>query len=647
MVAVIVLVVLSTVVGMSVVENALRHRAVAQEVTTASVVVSLSVDRNVTDLGSSLAALSPQQLADLDSDVRILQQRGGILGLEVWDSTGVLLYADSGHAPGESVIPPDELRRALAGEAFVIRNDNGGRGVPLLEVFQPLNPDGLGGVDGVVEVLLAHSKVDAAVDSSVRQLRYGAGLLLLLFGYVLLMMRRRLRRRHYQAEHDPLTGLGNRTLLARRGATLPSFQAHRSSIPRPDSALLLIDLDGFKRVNDSLGHSVGDAVLVAVASRFRTVVRAEEEVVRLGGDEFAILLASLEADDAGDRLAERLLAVLREPVTIGPVSVEIDASIGVALRDSELDLGELLRRADVAMYQAKRRGGGYRRYTPGIDDNDADHLALLGDVRQAIADDQLFLNYQPKIDPCYQLTGVEALVRWMHPTRGLIAPGDFLPLVEATALMKPLTAWVLRHATAQAAIWRRHGLDVPVAVNVSPRTLLDDEFIPLVEETFTANGLPGSSLTIEITETAILEDPNRAREVIQQLRASGVAVSIDDFGTGFTSLAHLKHLPISEIKIDRGFIQGLLAGGADHSIVAYTIRLAHDLHIPVVAEGVESTAELDELRTLGCDQFQGFLIARPLDADGIEWWIQQHPQTPKGGSNTTPRPQRVDPTRFR
>jgi diguanylate cyclase (GGDEF)-like protein len=630
LIVVIVFVLGATVAAVSVVENALRDRAVEQEVLTAKVIISLAVDRNITEGEWSAEGVTAEQRADLDEDVRLLRERGEIVGLEAWDVHGHLIYGDINHPPGEDLLPADELRRALEGEAFINTNDDGERGVPLLEVFQPADPERDGEVEGVIEVLLPHSNVDAAVSSSVTQLRVGAGIVLTFVGWALLMMRRRLRRRHHQAEHDPLTGLGNRALLARRGATLSRDDEHQPRTTQADSALLLIDLDGFKRVNDSLGHSVGDDVLVAVAGRLSGVVRAEEEVVRLGGDEFAVLLRPLLSEQAGDLLAERILEALREPITVGPVCVQIGASIGIALRDSELDLGELLRRADVAMYQAKRRGGGYLRYTPDTDDNDADNLALLGDVRQAIAGDELFLNYQPKIDPGYQLTGVEALVRWRHPTRGLLAPGAFLPLIEETALMKPLTAWVLRHAAAQAAKWRAEGMDVPVAINVSPRTLLDAEFPSLVEETLAANRLPGKSLTIEITETAILEDPDRARVVIQELRAAGIGVSIDDFGTGFTSLAHLKHLPISEIKIDGGFISGLLDRGADHSIVEYTIRLAHDLHIPVVAEGVESTSELDELRSLGCDQFQGFLIARPFEADELDRWMQLHAQTANG-----------------
>jgi diguanylate cyclase (GGDEF)-like protein len=621
---VIVVVIAATVSAVSLLENEIRRRAVEQEVLTARVVIALSVDRNVSAAAFASESLDAVKRRDLDADVLSLQQRGEILGLEVWNRHGGLIYADGGHPADESRLPADELQRVLGGQPFVAYSGHGERGVALLEVFEPSDPGRSGVVDGVTEVLLPRSQVDAAVASSAAWLRLAAGLVIALVGAALLLMRRRLRLRHHQAEHDPLTGLGNRALLARRGATLIRNDERQSSTAGSHSALVLIDLDGFKRVNDALGHSVGDDVLVAVAARLRSVVRSEEELVRLGGDEFAVLLAPLDSDEAGDVLAVRILESFREPVNAGPVSVQIGASIGIALHETDMDLGELLRRADVAMYQAKRHAGGYLRYSRDTDDNDADDLALLGDVQQAIAGDELLLHYQPQIGAELELTGVEALIRWMHPTRGLLGPGAFMPLVEETALMKPLTEWVLRRATAEAARWQARGLDVPIAINVSPRTLLDAEFVSVVENALAVNGLEGASLTVEITETAILEDPDRACRVIEELRARGIGVSIDDFGTGYTSLAHLRRLPISEIKIDRVFIEGLLEHGVDHSIVAFTIGLAHDLQIPVVAEGVESLAVLDELRALGCDQFQGFFIAQPLGAAEFDDWARLH-----------------------
>jgi diguanylate cyclase (GGDEF)-like protein len=630
LVAMMLVVIAGTVTGMRVVETTVRARAIEQEVLTASIVITLSVDRNVTDEVYASSSVGETPRADLDADVRALQERGELVGLEVWDHNGSLLYADANHPLGEATLPSEELRRALSGSPFVIvKNDRGHRGVPLLEVFQPADPDRDGVIDGVTEVLLPHSKVDSVVSASTPLVRLGAAFVVGMVAWALMATRRRLQVRQHQAEHDPLTGLGNRALLARRGATVVRPEGTHGAATRHGSALLLIDLDGFKRVNDALGHSVGDDVLVAIADRLRSVVQAEDQLVRLGGDEFAVLLAPLETDDAGDRLAKRILEALHDPVDVGPVSVQIGASIGIALHDAGVGLGEMLRRADVAMYQAKRQAGDFHRYTPDTDDNDADHLVLLGDFRKAIDRDELILNYQPKVDRERRLSGVEALVRWMHPTRGLLAPDAFLPLVEETALMKPLTEWILRQATAQAAQWQAGGLDVPVAINVSPRILVDEGFVPLVQAVLADTRLPRWSLTIEITETAIVEDPDGACRAIEDLRACGVGVSIDDFGTGFTSLSHLKRLPISEIKIDREFVQGLLDRGVDHSIVAYTIRLAHDLSVPVVAEGVETEASLDELRALGCDQFQGYLFAHPLDVEAFDEWTQLQTVSPR------------------
>lgn len=589
-------------------QDAARRRAMDQQVSTARVFISLSVDRNFTEADYASGHMAPEEQADLDEDVRVLKERGELVGLEVWDRQGKLLYADPGHPPIEDALPEHELRQALLGKPFVVTADGAERGVSVIEVFQPADPRRDGSVEGVIEVLLPDSSVTSAVSSATRRLYAAGTAMVVLIGWVLARFRRKLRRRDHDAEHDPLTGLGNRTLLVRHAA-----HAERG-------ALLLADLDEFKRVNDALGHSVGDGVLVAVAARLRGVLRADDLLVRLGGDEFAVLL---HGAGSGEDVARRLVGALREPVSVGPVTVQVDVSIGIADRGAGMGLEEQLRRADVAMYQAKRQGCGCVRYSPDSDDSDAEGLTLLGDVQQAIAADEFVLHYQPKVDGSGCLVGVEALVRWMHPARGLLHPGAFLPLMEETALMKPLTAWVLRHAMAQSAVWRERGQDVPTSVNVSPRTLLDAEFVPMVTASLAKHRLPGTSLIIEVTETAILADPEGARLALQALRELGVGVSIDDFGSGFTSLAHLKNLPISEIKIDRGFVQGVLGGGADCSIVAYTVRLAHDLGVPVVAEGVEDDATLNALTALGCDQFQGYLIARPLEAAHFDMWSEE------------------------
>ena len=623
-----IIVLAGTVAATTQVEDSFRASALHDELSIASIARILTVERDITMDNVEGSEIDPSLRRDLDADVDLLRDRSQVIGIEVWGMQGGLIYADSGHDPNETQLPEDELRQLSNGRSFAQNDPDGSRGVALLAVFQPADLDLDGDFDAGVEVLLPLSRLDDAVGSSVLRLRIGAAIVLFGTALTLVMMRRRLRLRNHQAEHDPLTGLGNRTLLARRGADLTRLRNGQTAVP--DVELLLIDLDGFKRVNDSLGHAVGDSVLVAVAERMKAVVCDGHELVRLGGDEFAVLVPTSLDGPGAEMTGDRIIDVLVEPICVGAISVQIGASIGLASRngDPNVTVGELLRRADVAMYQAKRGGGGLLRYSAATDDNDADHLILLGDIRRALQHEELVLQYQPKIDAGGRLTGVEALLRWNHPRRGLLAPMEFLPLVEETAIMKPLTVWVLDHAGAQAAVWKASGLHVPVAVNVSPRTLLDPGFIDMVRSMLTANGLTGKHLTIEITETAILSDPVRASQVCDALRGLEVSVSIDDFGTGFTSLAHLKHLPVSEIKIDRTFVSALLEGGADNAIVSYTIRLAHELGIPVVAEGVESAAALDELTLLGCDQFQGFLIAHPLDSASVETWVRHRVDLP-------------------
>jgi EAL domain-containing protein (putative c-di-GMP-specific phosphodiesterase class I) len=286
------------------------------------------------------------------------------------------------------------------------------------------------------------------------------------------------------------------------------------------------------------------------------------------------------------------------------------------------DLGTLLRRADVAMYQAKRDGGGVRVYDEADDPHDESQLDLLAQLRAAISGGQLRLQYQPKVGlRAGRAVGFEALVRWAHPERGLLAPGEFLPLAERTALMRPLTDWVLREAIGQCAQWRAAGWDVDVSVNIAPATLLEADFPARVTDLLVAGGLPGSALELEITETAVMVDPVRAAETLRRLQTMGVAVSIDDFGAGYTSLAYLKSLPVQSLKIDRRFVTNLLDDARDEAVTRSIVSLGHDLGLTVVAEGVETADVRQRLTELGCDQAQGYLMARPMDAGAVEGWL--------------------------
>jgi diguanylate cyclase len=425
-----------------------------------------------------------------------------------------------------------------------------------------------------------------------------------------------------EALTDELTGLANRRALLRRAEELSS-----EGVPL---ALALLDLDKFKEVNDALGHAAGDDLLRMVAARLQPVLRPGDVLGRLGGDEFAVL-APMDADapleDAALLLGRRLHDRLTDPFPIEGLVVHSGASVGITTSTGILDDGSqaptrLLREADVAMYDAKRTGAGVALYDTARHADSSGHLALVEELRTALSGGQLVLHHQPQLDVATGSTvGVEALVRWMHPVRGLLGPGEFLPLAEVHGLMGLLTEEVLAQAVAQAAAWRRGGLMLRMSVNLSASNLLDIGLPRRVDALLTAHGLPPEGLVLEVTESVLLTDPDRSLAVIGALADLGVTVSIDDFGTGYSSLAYLRDLPVAELKLDRSFTVDLLTDGRTEAIVASTIELAHRLGLRVIAEGVEDEATLRHLRSLGCDTSQGYLHARPLPADELGQWL--------------------------
>jgi diguanylate cyclase (GGDEF)-like protein len=385
----------------------------------------------------------------------------------------------------------------------------------------------------------------------------------------------------------------------------------------------LLDLDHFKEVNDTFGHYAGDRLLEQVGHRLRDSVPANAVVARLGGDEFAVLVATsaMSAEEA-EAIPSDLLALLDRPVVVEGQRLNVAASIGVVHYPADgTDADALLRRADVAMYVAKRAHSGYAYYDAQQDPHTPERLGLVGELREAIEHDELTLAYQPQIAlDTHQVTGVEALVRWAHPRRGMIPPVEFVAIAEHTGLMEPLTRCVLRGALQQCRTWLDKGLHLPVSVNISA-TDLQDGFAQVVEELLDAHHVPVEYLRLEITEGAMMVDRDRASRVLQDLRALGVRISIDDYGTGYSSLAYLGHLPIDELKIDRSFIAGLLSSTANAAIVRSTIALGHDLGLVVVAEGVEDQPTWDVLGELGCDTIQGYFASKPLPAPALENWI--------------------------
>jgi diguanylate cyclase (GGDEF)-like protein len=447
-----------------------------------------------------------------------------------------------------------------------------------------------------------------------------AGVGLSALGVFLLLVVGYQRRLIRQALHDPLTGLPNRELFADRvGQAIRT--ADREMRP---AALLLLDLDRFKDVNDTLGHHHGDQLLVEVGQRLFGALREADTVARLGGDEFAALLPGATAEGAG-AVADKLRAALQQPLSIDGVALDLDASIGIAVYPEHgNDAAELLQHADVAMYVAKQAHLRFLVYDPAVDQHSPRRLALLGGLRRALELDELVLHYQPKADlRSGEIRSVEALVRWQHPDHGLLGPGEFIPLAERTGLIHPLTHWVLDAALDQAAQWQRAGLPLSVAVNISTRCLLDPAFPDQITGQLATRQIPPDRLVLEITESAVMADPARALEVLGRLHSLGVGLAVDDFGTGYSSMAYLKELPVDELKIDRSFVSQMATSPSDAVIVRSTIDLGHNLGLHVVAEGVETQHAWQELTALGCDMAQGYYLGRPMPAADLEQQLRQ------------------------
>ncbi len=422
----------------------------------------------------------------------------------------------------------------------------------------------------------------------------------------------------HQALHDALTGLPNRTLLLDRLA----HAIHGARRRREPLALLVLDLNGFREVNDTVGHHYGDLLLRQVADRLRGLMRASDTVARLGGDEFALILPGNDVPAAA-ALATRLLHALDQPVVVDGYSLYGAGSIGVALYpDHGDDAPALLRHADVAMYAAKRQEVGYVLYDPTRDPYDPGALLLVGDLRRAIEAGELVLHYQPRLHLATgRRDGVEALVRWEHPQHGLLAPGQFVPLAEHARLIRPLSRWVLSAAVQQCTAWRRQGLAVQVVVNLSVQDLHDPGLERAIVGVLERWGADPSWLAVEITESSIMTHPEHAMQAIARLHALGIRTAIDDFGTGYSSLAYLKHLRLDELKIDRSFVRDMLRSHSDAIIVQAVVDLGHRLGLQVVAEGVEDGETLAALTRLGCDYAQGYYLSPPMPPDQTIAWL--------------------------
>ncbi len=482
--------------------------------------------------------------------------------------------------------------------------------------------------------LLASLLTTAAVWVSVQTGAAGMALLGLMFLVFqslvgeLLQSKSRAVELQRMATTDGLTGLANREAFAARVA-----EAIAASRGNTSFALSLIDLDRFKEINDTLGHHYGDELLREIARRLEACVGSNGFVARLGGDEFVVLATDAAADpqvvlDVAERWVERV----REPIEVDEIVISVSSSVGIARYPQDgRDMNELMRRADVAMYAAKDAQSGCKLYAADLDHHSVRRLSLLGDVTRALAADEFIVHYQPIISADdFSIKGAESLIRWQQPEHGLLAPGAFIESVEQSPMIHPLTLVVLERSIEQCAQWRRSGRDLYVAVNLSVRNLhnpgLPDEIATLLAR----YGLEPSALKLEITESMIMADPDLVTSTIAKLHSLGVRLSVDDFGTGFSSLGYLKNLPIDELKIDRSFISHMLSDPSDLIIVRSTINLGHDLGLNVVAEGVEDAPTLMQLSSLGCDLIQGFHVSKPLTADAFDDWML--------GTGSAPRP---------
>jgi len=628
----------------SVLSAAIEDRARQQAEDAALMAVRLGLQPRFTqaDLADGFDAARLAGVEDTVEDAaEALGTRGQALAafdpieLKIFNAGRTIVYhSESPELVGETS-RSGELASALQGyvvSGFAHSADDGAGSEDgdhqLLEVYVPLQYDGADQPDGVIELYLPYAPVAAAVREDVRTMTIALGISLAAFYVVVFRLiasaSRRLRRQtedlrtsaerdRHQATHDGLTGLPNRELLRDRlGQSLAV--ASRSNI---EVALLLIDLDRFKEINDTLGHSFGDRLLCQVGPRLQSVLRDGDTVARLGGDEFAVLLPLVDDVGEAQAVAERLRNSLHQSFDVDGCALDVEASIGIALSPWHgTDTEELLRNADIAMYAAKERKAGAVVFAPTEHGTAPSRITVLGDLRRALdGSEELFLHYQPKYTlDGERIEGLEALLRWQHPVEGAIPPGEFIPVAEGTGIILRLTERVLELALAQMRRWLDAGHAVPVAVNLSTRCLLDAGLPELVQRLLTGHGVPAALLRLEVTESAVMGDATRCMQVLQRLHDLGVKLSIDDFGTGYSSMAYLRRLPVDELKVDRSFVLGMTTNSADAVLVRTAIDLGHNLGLTVVAEGVEGAEHVLALRALGCDVAQGYHYARPMPA---------------------------------
>ncbi len=426
----------------------------------------------------------------------------------------------------------------------------------------------------------------------------------------------------HEMSHNSLTGLPNKVLLQDRIEQAIST-AFREKF---QIAMLVLDIDRFKEINESLGHLNGDHLLKQLAARLKGVIRDSDTLAHLGGDDFAVLIRRISSETDVNKVASNIKKALDPPFAAEGLTIDMQISIGAAIfPDHGRDFDTLLQHADMAMYAAKGDNNGYIIFSEKINKASPQKLTLRGELRQAIERDELRVFFQPKVDRRNnQVTDVEALVRWQHPKHGLMSPDEFIPLAERTGLIKDLSLWVLKNSLSQLAKWRESGYDFGLSVNISAQDLLDPDLPHCVAGLLAQFNIPAEQLILEITETSIMADPERTMEILHRLSDMNVRISIDDFGTGYSSLAHLRKMPVDEIKIDRSFVMDMMNSKNDEIIVQATIGLGKNLGLNVIAEGVENSETMTKLHSLGCDRLQGFYFSKPKNAQDFIKWLIKH-----------------------
>ncbi|GIM92456.1 putative bifunctional diguanylate cyclase/phosphodiesterase [Paractinoplanes toevensis] len=586
-----------------------QDQGMAQAAVIAEMAVAPALDD--ADLGRGLTEDQRESLAKA-TDLALYH--GSVLRMRLRNFAGQVVYSDDGSTSGGVPVSDPAFHSATVGSAAAtLIADDTAAGGQVIRVLQPVFARASGEAIGVLELYLPYDKIDQRLHEQMVvtywRLGGGLGVLYLALGLISWSTTRSLSRyaarQEHEALHDGLTGLPNRVAFRQRAAAAVQDQS--------GGAVVVVDLNRFKEVNDTLGHHAGDELLRVITARLRGGLRPQDTAARLGGDEFALILPGLGADAVREML-ESLRAVLTSEVVLDGVPLTIEASFGIALfPEHGDDVEELLRHADAAMYQGKRGTADIVVYTGERTAHPTQWLVVQAELRHALERDELVLCYQPKVRLADgTICGVEALVRWQHPERGLLPPSEFLPAAEQSGLIEPLTAWVLRRALADQAAWTAAGRDWTVSVNVSARNVEAADFTGVVESLLAEFGTAPDRLILEITETAMVDDKVTALTAIRRLADGGVGFSVDDFGTGYTSLDRLRGVPLVELKIDRTFVATVLDEPENQAIVHAVIALSRGLGCRVTAEGVESAEIADWLAAAGCDEAQGYYYSRPM-----------------------------------